>query len=200
MRNVLSLSALGAALILSASPAAAATVLNVDTNESCGKTTCFNDKGVFSQTWSAKDASGPMTIGQILLARGVLGSLDGAMFRLSFTLNGKEIGSWGSYSMGGIAGDELTFTGETFIWNPEDGDLSLVLEIAQPKAGGGLFVSNIGEAKPGGPEQNDIGGPERGPSPAPEPAAWALMIAGFGLAGATLRRRGRVVASLQPSR
>jgi len=23
----------------------------------------------------------------------------------------------------------------------------------------------------------------------PEPAAWALMIAGFGLAGATLRRR-----------
>lgn len=26
---------------------------------------------------------------------------------------------------------------------------------------------------------------------APEPGAWGLMIAGFGLAGATLRRRGR---------
>lgn len=37
-----------------------------------------------------------------------------------------------------------------------------------------------------------IGGPA--PAPAPEPAAWALMIAGFGLAGARLRRR-RVTAA-----
>ena len=29
----------------------------------------------------------------------------------------------------------------------------------------------------------------------PEPATWALMIAGFGLAGASLRRRGAVAAS-----
>jgi hypothetical protein len=28
----------------------------------------------------------------------------------------------------------------------------------------------------------------------PEPASWAMMIAGFGLAGAALRRRVRVVA------
>lgn len=32
-------------------------------------------------------------------------------------------------------------------------------------------------------------------SPVPEPAAWALMIAGFGLAGATLRRRRYAAAS-----
>lgn len=33
-----------------------------------------------------------------------------------------------------------------------------------------------------------------GGSPTPEPAAWALMIAGFGLAGATLRARRAVTA------
>ncbi len=32
------------------------------------------------------------------------------------------------------------------------------------------------------------------PSPAPEPASWALLIAGFGLTGAALRRRRAVVA------
>jgi hypothetical protein len=31
-------------------------------------------------------------------------------------------------------------------------------------------------------------------APVPEPAAWALMIAGFGLAGAALRRRRTVVS------
>jgi hypothetical protein len=202
MRNVLALSALALAAMLSASPVAAATVLDVDQNEGCGKTTCFNDKGVFTQTWSAKDASGPMTIGQILLARGVLGSLDGATFRLSFTLDGEEIGSWGSFTMGGIGGDELTFTGENFTWNPEDGDLMLVLEIVKPKAGlgGGFFVSNLGDPTPPGSDQGEDGFEMDAitgdvTSAAPEPAAWALMITGFGLAGASLRqRRTRAVA------
>jgi hypothetical protein len=202
MRNVLALSALALAAMLSASPVAAATVLDVDHSEGCGKTTCFNDKGVFTQTWSAKDASGPMTIGQILLARGVLGSLDGSTFRLSFTLDGEEIGSWGSFTMGGIAGDELTFTGENFTWNPDDGDLMLVLEIVKPKTGpgGGFFVSTPGDPAPPAPEQEDDGFEMDAitvdvTSAAPEPAAWALMITGFGVAGASLRhRRTRAVA------
>jgi len=33
------------------------------------------------------------------------------------------------------------------------------------------------------------GGPDPGPAGVPEPAVWALMIAGFGLAGGQLRRR-----------
>jgi len=36
--------------------------------------------------------------------------------------------------------------------------------------------------------------PGPGPSGVPEPAVWAMMIAGFGMVGATLRRRREVVA------
>jgi hypothetical protein len=32
-------------------------------------------------------------------------------------------------------------------------------------------------------------------APTPEPAAWALMIGGFGLAGAAMRRRRRAAAA-----
>ena len=105
MRSFLALSALAAAAMLSTSPAAAATILTVGVNEGCAKTTCFSDQGRFTQTWSATNASAPMTVGKLLLDRGVLGSLDSSTFRLSFTLNGKEIGTWGSYMMAGIMGD-----------------------------------------------------------------------------------------------
>jgi hypothetical protein len=37
--------------------------------------------------------------------------------------------------------------------------------------------------------------PPEPPTVVPEPAAWAMMIAGFGLAGAVLRRRGTLVSA-----
>jgi hypothetical protein len=208
MRNVLSaISAMAAAATLCAAstPAHAASVLDANWNEGCGKTTCFNDKGVFTQTWSAKDAAGPMTIGKLLMDRGILGSLDSSTFRISFTLNGEEVGSWGSYVMAGIGGDELSFTGENFTWNPADGDLTLVLEIYKPKAGAGggggfSFASVDPDFNYGGFEFEGIAGtvleddPAGEFSAAPEPTAWALMITGFGLAGGALRRRARVVS------
>ncbi|WP_296597976.1 PEPxxWA-CTERM sorting domain-containing protein [Phenylobacterium sp.] len=210
MRNVLAATAAVAAIAFAGAPAHAVTVLDVGPGDGCGKTTCFNDDGVFTQTWSAKDATGPMTVGKFLMARGVLGSLDGSTFRISFQAGGQELGTWGSYNMAGIGGDELSFDGLDFVWNPEDGDLTLVLEIIKPSKTTGLgSISSFGgggdqpEAfKPFGPGPSDIGGPNDSPndgpvgepSPAPEPAAWALMIAGFGMAGATLRQRRRVVA------
>jgi hypothetical protein len=40
-----------------------------------------------------------------------------------------------------------------------------------------------------------VGGPTVTTEAVPEPAAWALMIAGFGMAGAALRRRRLTLAA-----
>lgn len=211
MRIVLTgLVALAAAAAF-AGPAAAVTTLDVSWQEGCGKSTCFNEAGVFTKTWSAADASGPMTIGRLLLDRGILGSFADKTFRLSFTLNGEELGAWGSFTMGGIAGDELLFNGQAFTWNPEDGDLVLVLALTPPPkagAGGGFFsAANFDTGPETGDEPGldlvDIPEPLREQAltaPVPEPSVWALMISGFGLAGAMLRRKPRVVAQMQPRR
>lgn len=210
MRSVLMGAAAATALMLGASSAQSATVLNVSWTSDCGKSTCFNDNGVFTQTFGKSGFEGPVLISQLLMDRGVLGSLDGKAFRLSFQLNGEELGSWGTYNMGGIGGDELSFGGEQFVWNPEDGDLVLVLALIPPPkegAGGGGGVGMAIAAFEDQPE-NDVppfnqpdlnqneGGEEGGEEqprqvgPVPEPATWAMMIAGFGMAGAMFRRRG----------
>lgn len=193
------LAALAAAAGL-AGPAAAVTTLDVARDAACGKSTCFNGDGVFTKTWTAADASGPMTIGRLLLDRGVLGDFDNKTFRLSFTLNGEELGTWGSFTMGGVQGDELLFNGQAFTWNPEDGDLVLVLALTPPPktgAGGFAAIASFDDGPATDDQAIDLPPPSRDQVPAavPEPSAWALMIAGFGLAGATLRRRPRLRAA-----
>ncbi|WP_337188622.1 PEPxxWA-CTERM sorting domain-containing protein [Phenylobacterium sp.] len=204
MRGYLAAAAAGVALILGGLPAQAATILGAGWDTSCGKTTCFNEKGVVTRTFSASDFSGPVTIGQLLLDRSVLGALDSKMFRLSFALNGEELGTWGKFVMGGIGGDVLSFTGDAFVWNPEDGDLVLVLALIPPPAAGGgfgLFSSarvedeSFSQTSMPGPDQQDIATRDLPAVTAvPEPATWALLIGGFGLAGSALRRRGATLA------
>jgi hypothetical protein len=203
MRTFLLGAATAAAMALGAQSAHAATVLNVDWNAGCGKATCFDDNGSYTQTFSANAFSGPVNVSQFLMDRGVLGSLDSKTFRISFQLNGEEVGTWGQFNMGGIGGDELWFGGESFVWNPEDGDLVLVLAIVPPPkegaggggGGGGFGLQEEGRSFTGGPPEGDSSSTDiRLPAgPVPEPATWAMMIAGFGMAGAMMRRRQAVV-------
>ena len=58
-----------------------------------------------------------------------------------------------------------------------------------PRLGDTSTTAHIVDFAPNGLEQDRYGNPLFNPSAAPEPASWALMIGGFGLAGAMLRRR-----------
>jgi hypothetical protein len=58
-----------------------------------------------------------------------------------------------------------------------------------PRLGDTSTTAHIVDFAPNGLEQSPDGNPLFNPSAVPEPASWALMIVGFGLAGATLRRR-----------
>jgi len=191
----------GLAVTLMAAGGASAATLVVAPDSACGKASCFGDGGVYTRTWSAKDVVGPVSISNLLLDRAVLGALGGETFRISFSLNGEELGAWGHFSPDGLGGEVLSFSGQDVVWNPEDGDLvlTLALDIA-PKDGGGLGGGVLRSPNAEG-EPPSFGGDddETAPSvsfrqaaimaPAPEPASWALMIAGFGLTGATLRAR-----------
>lgn len=220
---------LGSVSLLAGGSAAAATTLSAGWNSSCGSRTCFNDHGAYSVTFSSSSFSGPIDVSRLFLDRGILGTMGSQFFNVSFTLNGESLGSWGTWNMGGVAGDDLWFTGQQLTWNPADGDLVLVLQLVAPNGerfsaagAGGWYAANRAPPEdrrddPGGPFESDEifmsgddpysppGEPdappppsfrEPGPSaqpvvagPVPEPSTWLLMIGGFGLAGAALRRR-----------
>jgi hypothetical protein len=74
----------------------------------------------------------------------------------------------------------FTTVGSIELWG-RFGSLDLV-ELRNPQ--GGVFTTSIGALDPGGPVAPAI----------PEPSSWAMLIAGFGLTGAVLRRR-RVLAA-----
>ena len=58
-----------------------------------------------------------------------------------------------------------------------------------PRLGDTSTTAHIVDFAPNGKEQSPDGNPLFNPSAVPEPATWAMMITGFGLAGASLRRR-----------
>jgi hypothetical protein len=81
-------------------------------------------------------------------------------------------------------GDGLTGTGtgSTQVFTAPDGATRLFLADADSL---GSSVGNVGSLAVSFQSSADISFPQA----VPEPAAWTLMIAGFGLAGASLRRR-----------
>lgn len=64
-----------------------------------------------------------------------------------------------------------------------------------PRLGDTSNTSFIADFAPNGFEESPDGSPLFNASAVPEPATWAMMIAGFGLVGATLRRRSVSMAA-----
>ena len=192
------------------SSAFAASYLTVGGNSLCGGEGCFvGGKKTFQQTFSSAERSGTVIdVTQLQVFKDIVGSVEHTAVKVTFVLaDGTEV-SWGKFSVVALGGDVVTLGGETVNWNTSLGDLTVRLDLIVPDrgvgGGGGGGGFGGGWAAGGGPaglgnDSFDIvrGGPLVRPSiptqnpiaPVPEPGAWAMMILGFGAAGAMLRRR-----------
>jgi hypothetical protein len=68
-------------------------------------------------------------------------------------------------------------------------DVTNLLNATKTLVGFSIYGYDQADAPPAVTRLDDFVITVRDPAPAPEPAAWALMITGFGFAGAMLRRR-----------
>lgn len=207
--------------VLAAAPGAnAATQLSAGVTKSCGEDTCFTNGKSYSQTFSASDFRGAVDISALALQRGILGVLQTNMVKVSFQLaDGTGLGEWGSYVIAVLNGDVVTLRGGPFTWDTTMGDLVLKLDLVLPNKGGLGGGGGLGAFGGGGAfglgQINTL--PIDDPPPlanlgvisqlvgstaeatllaVPEPSTWAMLLAGFGGAGAMLRRQ-RCVARNQ---
>jgi hypothetical protein len=208
MSKSFALAIASAAFVFAASSAQAATVLTLGPSNLCSSSGCFADGNrSFTQAFSAK--GGTVDVSALKLFKGIVGDMSGYAVRISFTLaDGTEVGSWGSYTLAALAGDFVTIGGKAFTWNAGAGDLILKLDLIAPGkdsglgggfagfgGGGGSSFLSAPTVMQGSPIINVAGPmllPDRDGIAAtivPEPTTWALMITGFGFAGASLRRR-----------
>lgn len=188
-----------AALAIPATAAQAATTLTVGPSAACAASGCFGDANrTFKQTISG--ATGPIT--SLSLFRGIVGDMQNYAVRISFeTADGTQVGSWGAFTLAMLGGEFVTLGGESFTWDAATmGDLVLKLDLVRPGKsvggfGGGGFAFAPSEAPRFSPPLINLPAPMQqavdvaAASAAPEPGAWALMLLGFGGAGALLRRR-----------
>jgi len=205
-----------AAVLVTAAPSAqAATFLQVGTNALCSSGGCFGSGNTFQKVWSAAQQSGPVDISSLFLDRNVLGDRQDFAVKVGFSLaDGTKVGDWGAFTIAVLGGQVVQVGGQAFTWDTSRGDLVLTLSLVVPeKGGGGFFGGGLlggGRGANFGPDGGaDLGSgmvvadmpPGVGRdvvdnlvaavTAVPEPRAWALMLIGFGAAGATLRGRRR---------
>lgn len=200
-------------LAAAATSANAATVLNLSNASLCAPSGCFGDtKRTFTHTFSASalaGSDGVFNVSGLRLSKGLFGDMANYGVRITFqTADGTVVGNWGAFTLAVLGGDVVTVGGQAFDWSAAQGDLVLKLDLLVPDKGGagGGFGGGFGGGGFGGPPsgfspRDVIGAPPALITPPggglvadlrtamPEPAAWAMMIMGFGAAGAMIRRR-----------
>lgn len=207
--RALALIAATAVCVAAPSSAAAATLLTVKASSLCGGEGCFvGGKKSYSQTFSSAERSGAVVdVSQLQVFRDIVGAVEHTAVKVTFVLaDGTEV-SWGKFSVVSLGGEVVTLGGETVNWNTSLGDLTVRLDLIVPDKGGlggggfgGGWIAGGGPASLGdGSFEIARGTPLVRPAlpnqsliaAVPEPGAWAMMITGFGAAGAMLRRRKR---------
>jgi hypothetical protein len=179
----------------------------------------------YQQLYNASAFSGPLSIGSIsfklnggsgLLKAGVfelsLSTYSGAMGSLSATDFDGNLGADNALVFSGallpqFSGGFLTFDTSSFNYNPLAGNLLLDVKVIggasldyetffdSDFSGSGLFQRVSNYEVP--PSNNNWGLVTSFDASAavPEPAAWAMMIVGFGLVGGAMRKRTKVSVS-----
>lgn len=149
------------------------------------------------------------------------GTIDSASYDIRFylsdkttaTVTGDRLGNegqlladWGTFALGGVVADNLTFAGQSFVYDPTQGSLLMDVTVhdATQTFGEQTFFQEdpntdkiariVGDEAGGQGPYNQALVTTFGTSAVPEPASWALMIGGFGLVGAAMRRRAAKVA------
>lgn len=142
--------ALAAAVLAgaAATSAQAATILAAP-DSACAKSGCLGDGHVWSRTFSAGGASGPVTISDLQLFKSLLGDLQDNRIRISFQLaDGTVLGDWGAFVVAALGGEAVTLGGQAFTWDPSKGDLILRIEAVVPAKGGaaglGVLAASLG--------------------------------------------------------
>jgi len=126
---------------------------------------------------------------------------------------GAFLGNFGSFTLGGNIPSVLSLYGQTLNYDPSQGDLLMNVGISNVTATQGDYAnffnadstSNVVSRAWTGTQDGAYGASRDAlqttfdlvVSAAPEPATWAMMILGFGVAGISLRRRR---TGLRPAR
>jgi hypothetical protein len=168
---------------------------------------------------AAERGGATIDISSLSLFRGLVGDMDHNALKITFELADGAVLSWGQFTLAMLAGEFVTLGGEAINWNTALGDLKVRFDLIVRGEGGGVgggFGGGRfgGGGFGGGGRGGAVAGDDAaGPSPftdivvsqpligpsvqevatpvvaLPEPGTWALMILGFGGAGAMLRRR-----------
>lgn len=171
----------------------------------------------YQQVWDAAAFGGPLTITSIsfnLNSGG--GPINGGTYILSLSttataVNGIDDVAFGS-NVGGddtiiysgtlasqFDGTTLLFSGFSFAYDDSMGNLLLDVKVSGISGGSNFFDATNGTATQFSRAHDFGGGFDNfglvaSFNAVPEPASWAMLIAGFGLVGAAARRRRMVAA------